>query len=66
MYLNIFQLALDVSQTQSTNVVYIEDRPMFVQVAATLGIKGIHHTDYKSTMEKLNLLGLEITEGRLL
>lgn len=46
---DIFNLALDVSQVSPDEVVYIEDRWMFVQVAETLGINGIRHTDYNST-----------------
>lgn len=57
--IDIFQAALDISQVQSKHVVYIEDRPMFVQVAEGLGIKGIHHIDYPSTMTKLNSFGLK-------
>ena len=58
---DIFQLALDIAQIPSKQVVYIEDRPMFVQVAEGLGINGIHHLDFKSTVVKLNSFGLKIT-----
>jgi putative hydrolase of the HAD superfamily len=58
---DIYRLALDVAQVQSDRVVYIEDRLMFVQVAETLGIRGIHHVDRKTTQSKLTSLGLEIT-----
>jgi putative hydrolase of the HAD superfamily len=56
--LDIFRLALDVAQVPAREVVYIEDRPMFVQVAGTLGIHGIHHTSFESTRRKLAELGL--------
>jgi putative hydrolase of the HAD superfamily len=39
-------------------VVYIENTPMFVQVADGLGIKSILHTDYASTCAQLDSLGL--------
>jgi putative hydrolase of the HAD superfamily len=55
---DIFKIALDIAQVPVGQVVYIDDRPMFVQVAATLGIRGIHHTDYKITRAKLVSLGL--------
>ena len=55
---DIFRAALDISQIPGEQVAYIEDRPMFVQVAEGLGIHGIHHTGYQSTLEKLNLFGL--------
>lgn len=55
---DIFRMALDIAQVKATNVVYIEDRPMFVQVAGQLGIHGIRHINHNSTLEKLKLFGL--------
>lgn len=55
---DIFRLALDLAQTPAEQVVYIENTLMFVQIAAGLGIRGIHHTDYKSTCAKLAAFGL--------
>jgi putative hydrolase of the HAD superfamily len=57
---DIFRIALDIAQVPVENVVYIEDMQMFVDVASDLGIKSIHHTDYKSTRSELSLLGLKI------
>ncbi len=56
---DIFKIALDVAQVSIDEIIYIEDRPMFVEVAATMGIKGIKHKDYKTTCEKLTALGLD-------
>ena len=55
---DIFRIALDIAQVLPKQVVYLEDRPMFVQVARTLGIYGIHHLDYNSTHERLVQMGL--------
>jgi len=55
---DIFRLALDIVQASGEQVVYIENTPMFVQVAEGLGIRGILHTDYKSTCAQLSALGL--------
>jgi len=55
---DIFRLALDISQTPARQVVYIENTPMFVQIAEGLGIRSILHTDYRSTCAKLAALGL--------
>jgi len=55
---DIFRLALDISQAPAQQVVYIENTPMFVQIAEGLGIRSILHTDYKSTCVKLASLGL--------
>jgi putative hydrolase of the HAD superfamily len=50
---DIFRLALDIAQRPARQVVYIENTPMFVQIAEGLGIRSILHTDYRSTCEKL-------------
>jgi putative hydrolase of the HAD superfamily len=55
----IFRLALDVAQTPPNQAVYIDDRPMFAEVACELGIHGLHHTAPESTMEKLAAIGLK-------
>jgi putative hydrolase of the HAD superfamily len=38
-------------------VVYIENTPMFVQIAQGIGIQSILHTDYKSTCARLASFG---------
>ncbi|MDH4158118.1 MAG: hypothetical protein OEW00_12670 [candidate division Zixibacteria bacterium] len=54
-----------------SRVVFYEERKftpaqfrkfMFVQVAEGLGIRGICHTDYKSTCAKLASFGLEVAQ----
>jgi putative hydrolase of the HAD superfamily len=57
---DIFRLALDIAQTPSEQVIYIENTKMFVQIAEGLGIRSILHTDYNSTRAKLSECGLEI------
>jgi putative hydrolase of the HAD superfamily len=59
---DIFRLALDIAQTPARQIAYIENTPMFVQIAEGLGIRGIVHTDYRSTRAKLGLLGLHDDE----
>ena len=60
---DMFRLALDISQAPARQVVYIENTPMFVQVAEGLGIRSILHTDYRSTRAKLASLGLQNDGG---
>jgi putative hydrolase of the HAD superfamily len=60
---DIFRLALDIAQTPAREVVYIENTPMFVQIAEGLGIRSILHTDYSSTCAKLASFGLPNDEG---
>jgi putative hydrolase of the HAD superfamily len=59
---DIFRLALDIAQAPARQVVYIENTPMFVQIAEGLGIRSILHTDHRSTCEKLASFGLEVAE----
>ena len=60
---DIFRLALDIAQTPVEQILYIENTPMFVQIAEGLGIQSILHTDYKSTCTKLASFGLKNEEG---
>ena len=52
----IYRYALDISHAAPEEVIYIDDRLMFIEVAEKMGIQGIHHIDYQTTLEKLNLL----------
>ena len=56
---NIFRLALDVAQTTPARIVYIDNTPMFVQIAEGLGIRSILHVNLKSTCAKLASFGLQ-------
>jgi len=55
---DIFWLALDVAHASARQVVYVENTPMFAQIAEGLGIRSILHTDYRSTRAKLASYGL--------
>ncbi|GAB3791107.1 HAD family phosphatase [Spirosoma horti] len=55
---DIFQMAIDLSQTPTNQIIYIDDRPLFVAVAAKLGIQGICHIDYQTTRTALANKGL--------
>ena len=50
--------ALDVSQSLPDQVAYIDDRPLFIETANSLGIQGILHVDVPTTRSKLAALGL--------
>jgi putative hydrolase of the HAD superfamily len=62
---DIFRLALDIAQALPRQVVYLENTPMFVQIAEGLGIRSVLHTDYKSTCAKLASFGLQ-NEARVI
>jgi FMN phosphatase YigB (HAD superfamily) len=53
----LLRLTLDIAQAPARQVVYIENTPMFVQIAEGLGVRSILHTDYRSTCAKLASLG---------
>ncbi len=62
---DIFRLALDIAQAPARKVVYIDNTPMFVQIAEGLGIRSILHTDYRSTCAKLASFGLQNDAGAI-
>ena len=55
---DIFRLALDIAQAPARQVVYIENTPMFVQVAEGLGIRSILHRITSPPCAKLASFGL--------
>jgi putative hydrolase of the HAD superfamily len=57
---DIFRIALDIAQAVPSRVVYIEDRPMFVEVAASLGIHAIWHRNRDDTAAALAAAGLTL------
>jgi HAD superfamily hydrolase (TIGR01509 family) len=61
----IFRLALDIAQTRASQIVFIDNTPMFVQIAERLGIRSILHVDYESTCAKLASFGLQTHQEML-
>jgi len=59
---DIYHIALDIAQVPPAQMAYIEDRAMFVEVAQDLGLRGIHHTGYATTVKALEELGLSLKE----
>jgi putative hydrolase of the HAD superfamily len=57
---DLYRLALDCAQALPEQVVYLDDRAMFVEVARGLGIHGIHHTGYECTRDALGCMGLSL------
>lgn len=51
--LDIYRMALDIAQVHPKEVIYLDDRDMFVQVAKGIGIPSILHVDCKTTREQL-------------
>jgi putative hydrolase of the HAD superfamily len=59
---NIFRMALDVAHVSAGQVIYIDDVQLFVDVATEMGIRGIHHKNYSSSVKEFSTLGLSIEE----
>jgi putative hydrolase of the HAD superfamily len=57
---DLYRLALDCAQVLPEQVVYLDDRAMFVEVARGLGIHGIHHTGFAATRAALQCFGLSL------
>ena len=57
---DIFRLALDVAQANADQVVYIEDRHMFVEAASSLGLNAIWHRTMEQTKAALADRGLSV------
>jgi putative hydrolase of the HAD superfamily len=55
---DIFRIALDVAQAEPRRVAYLEDRQMFVEVAAEMGLRAIWHRGVDATRQALAEMGL--------
>lgn len=63
---DIYRIALDMAQVSPSDAVYIDDRAMFAQVAAGLGLHSINHKSYETTKAALARQGLKVeSEPRL-
>ncbi len=60
---DLYRIALDTAQVRPDQVIYIDDRSMFVEVARKMGIEGIVQTDYETTRSALEKFGLSLSEG---
>jgi putative hydrolase of the HAD superfamily len=56
----IWRLALNLAQATPRESVYVDDRRMFVDIAAEMGFTAVHHVSLESTTERLRQAGLII------
>jgi putative hydrolase of the HAD superfamily len=56
--IEIFRLALDLAQVPIKQIVYLENTPLFAEVAIELGIRTILHDNTNATRKQLAALGL--------
>ena len=54
---DIFRMAIDVSQAEPTRSVYIDDRLLFVEIARTFGLNGLHFRNLEEAKEELREFG---------
>ncbi len=55
---DIFKMAMNIAYADPAQSLYIDDRKMFVEVARSLGMNGIHYQGLESVKEQLNTFGL--------
>jgi putative hydrolase of the HAD superfamily len=55
---DIYGMALDAVQAAPGQIVYLDDRDLFIEVAENLGIRGICHRSLETTQDLLSGLGL--------
>lgn len=58
---DIYRMALDIAQVSPGQVIYVDDRSLFVEVAQGLGIRGVVHKEYKTTQKAMEAFGLSLT-----
>lgn len=51
--LDIYRLALDIAQVKPEEVIYIDDRSLFVEVGRKLGLNAIQHKSLEETKKKI-------------
>ena len=57
---DIYKMAMDVGQAKPEQTIYIDDRELYIEVAESMGIKAIHHTDINKTQKILSEYGLTL------
>lgn len=58
---DLYRMALDIAQASPAQVIYIEDRSLYVEVARGLGLQALVHTGDASTQAALEKWGLSLT-----
>lgn len=57
---DIFKMAAQISQTEPRHSFYIDDRLMFVEIANSLGMNGIHYQGLDSLKKQLKKMGFSV------
>lgn len=57
---DIYKLAMDILLVKPDETLYIDDRPIFTEVAKSIGIHTIRHVNLEQTIQCLNEFGLSM------
>ncbi|WP_051313130.1 HAD family hydrolase [Sporocytophaga myxococcoides] len=60
-----YKIALDISGSDASEVLYIEERELMTTIAGKLGIKSILHSNYKITRKEVEKYGFYLPEETL-
>jgi putative hydrolase of the HAD superfamily len=60
---DIYRIALDTAHASPEQVLYVDDRLLFVEIARGLGIRGVHHRSLSETETELKKVGLAQGKG---
>lgn len=52
----IYQLALNLTQLEPHEIIYIDDRLLLTEIGREMGMKTIHHLTFEKTQQELNTL----------
>ncbi len=55
---DIYTMALDASQTKKENILYVDDRLLYVEMAVSIGIPSLHYKNLDSAKEYFKNIGL--------
>lgn len=62
---DIYRLALDLAQVKPQEVIYLDDRPMLVEIGAQLGMQVIQHQNFQQTRSLLKDFLLITPTGKI-
>ena len=62
---DIFRMATDISQTLPEHSLYVDDRLMFVRIAQSLGMNGLHYKGLDGAKTHLETFGLSLTDKKI-
>lgn len=62
---DIFQLAFDMVQTPAQQIVFVDNTPLFTDIAKSMGMHTIHHQDYARSCAQFAALGLPLSAANV-